>query len=200
MRENLIQRKVDAYMRESYMNWFKIFESHGMDASAWDEPLQRLAEIYARRNIIVHNSGVVNATYLSNVQGSKEKLGTCLTASKQYVDEAFGVIREIMVLIMLEASRVVPVGDVNDYLYSIFEHAFEFLKDGKYQLSEIAFLWLSRAKDFSEKNRTMSLFNFWMAKLWGGTSNDLLLNEIKSFDVTAKEVDFKIAKYILLEQ
>ena len=46
----------------------------------------------------------------------------------------------------------------------------------------------------------MSLFNFWMAKLWGGTSDDLLLNEIKSFDVTAKEVDFKIAKYILLEQ
>lgn len=200
VRENLIQRKVDAYMRESYMNWFKIFESHGMDASAWDEPLQRLAEIYARRNIIVHNSGVVNATYLSNVQGSKEELGTCLTASKQYVDEAFGVIREMMVLIMLEASRVVPVGDVNDYLYSIFEHAFEFLKDGKYQLSEIAFFWLSRAKNFSEKNRTMSLFNFWMAKLWGGTSDDLLLNEIKSFDVTAKEVDFKIAKYILLEQ
>ena len=146
VRENLIQRKVDAYMRESYMNWFKIFESHGMDASAWDEPLQKLAEIYARRNIIVHNSGVVNATYLSNVRGSKEKLGKCLTASKQYVDEAFGVVREMMVLIMLEASRV------------------------------------------------------WIAKLWGGTSDDLLLNEIKSFDVTAKEVDFKIAKYILLEQ
>ena len=92
------------------------------------------------------------------------------------------------------------VEDVDDYLYSIFEHAFEFSKDGKYQLCEIAFSWLSKAKNFNEKNRTMSLFNFWMAKLWGGSSDALLLNEIRSFDVSAKEVDFKIAKCILLEQ
>lgn len=200
VRDNLIQRKVDAYMRESYANWFKIFESHGMDASVWEKPLQRLVEIYARRNIIVHNSGVVNAIYVSNVRVSKEKLGERLTASKQYVDDAFGVIREMMVLIMLEASRLVAVEDVDDYLYSIFEHAFEFLKDGKYQLCEIAFSWLSKAKNFNEKNRTMSLFNFWMAKLWDGSSDNLLLNEIRSFDVSAKEVDFKIAKCILLEQ
>lgn len=66
VKQLIVNRQLDAIMRESFKEWFKIFSSHKLSFEHYVDEMKTLEEIYARRNVFVHNSGRVNE-YLKSI-------------------------------------------------------------------------------------------------------------------------------------
>ena len=198
VRKKIVYREVDALMRQSYTEWFKLFESHGFKFDNCQEALEALKEIYARRNILVHNAGTVNEIYLKNVPNSSAKKGERLYATNTYLKSAFQTIRIIIFTIMLEAVRFVKE-DKDEYLYSIFEIAFELLKDKQHVLCKHIFNNLKNHKDATDDTRKLSQINYWLS-VKGAEGAKAILDEVRVFDTSALNRRFHLAKLVLLEE
>lgn len=196
VRELIIAQEVDGKMRESFTEWFKIFESHGMKFASCKEEIDNLHEICARRNIFVHNCGEVNSSYLKAVPASPYKIGDTLPVNKEYLQAAFSSITIIIYTIMIETCRLID--DKDKYLHKIFLLAFEELKAENYQLCKIVFEQLTNNKNLSEQLRLMSKVNYWIAEN-ELDNNSLVKAEIEAFDVSALNSQFALAKELLLE-
>lgn len=197
IRNMIVLREIDSKMRESYVNWFKIIDSHHLNYSSCEEELGALKEIYARRNIIVHNSGIVNETYLKNVPDTPYQIGTYLSANEEYLNNAFDKIKTIIYSLCIAAAKIIE-SDKAAYLYAIFETAFEDLKAKKYCIAQNVFQTLSNNKYVSEDVKVMSKINCWIAKK-EMQGLDSIRNDVTKFDVSALDRSYELAKEVLLE-
>ncbi|MFJ5887636.1 hypothetical protein [Streptomyces californicus] len=110
-RQFLVERRVAALMRESFDGWDrwlgKVVKGVSMGALPVNWPATR--EVFARRNVVVHNGGVVNHMYLSaNVKLSdrgaiEAKLGARLTVDSEYFSAA---VQNLLALGMALVSEV----------------------------------------------------------------------------------------------
>lgn len=198
VKELVIAREVDVKMGENFTEWFKIFKSHGMQFASCKEDIDSLHEIYARRNIFVHNSGEVNSCYLKAVPHSKSKIGDILLVDKSYLLKAFLSIKTIIYSIMIEACRLIDVDKKGEYLYKIFLLAFEELKAENYMLCRIVFEQLKNNKNMPEQIRLMAKVNYWIAET-ELDANSPVISEISAFDISALNSQFALAKEMLLK-
>lgn len=197
IRQKIVLREVDEKMRASYMDWFKLLQDHGMKFDSCMSELDTLKEIYARRNIIIHNAGIVNETYVKTVPKSKLKEGDNAAISNEYLQAAFDTIRTLIYKIMIEATRIIK-DDKIKYLDFIFDRAFSELLAGNYTISTNVFNELIHAKMTSTEVKTMSRVNRWIAEieLHGLES---VKAEIEEFDTSILGEQYVLAKELLLE-
>ena len=97
-------------MRKSYTVWFDIFKEHKMNLDNCKEECEFLKELYATRNILVHNCGIVNEQYLKNVTASKYKFGEKIKLDDNFVKKAFECVKTIM----LHYDRRHTIGEGNE--------------------------------------------------------------------------------------
>lgn len=64
---NVIRNEVEQNMYDSLKTLDKIKEKSGFDIDRYAKIRKQFEEIYYRRNIYVHNNGIVNEIYLSKV-------------------------------------------------------------------------------------------------------------------------------------
>lgn len=197
IRRIIVEREVDAMMRESFSEWFKIFQSHGIKLESCSKELDILKELYARRNILVHNSGKVNETYLNYIPDTSASFGTRLDIDEEYLNTAFDAIRTIIFTVLIEAAKLIKE-DKNSYLEDIFNFAFESLIDEKYSICSNVFNLLSQNKFLDANLRTMSQVDYWISvkSMFGLES---IRNDIEAFDVSALDKMFFLAKLLLLD-
>ena len=197
IRQKIVTREIDHIMRESYTVWFKLFEEHNIKVDYCKCEYDFLKEMYARRNIIVHNSGIVNDTYLKNIPNTSYKCGEEVYVSNEYLDQAFDSIKTIIFCILIEALRVEKEKQelVIDHLFAV---AFDELSAGNYQICKKVFLSLYISPFVNESTKHMAQINYWISMIetegLGSVSKD-----IEKFDVSALDKIFYIAKYVLLQ-
>lgn len=194
----IIDRQLDATMRDSYKEWFKIFESHKLSFKNYDDEISILEEIYARRNILVHNSGRVNESYLAMVKNDSHKQGEVLTVDKEYLANAFDAINILIFAISIEAVKLIK-SDKNEYLQSVFTMAFDSLCAKKYKLCSKVYRALLNSKNLDALHKTMSTVNYWICCIQMN-GLDSVRAEIENYDVSALAPIFELAKHILLEE
>lgn len=197
IRNKIIDRTIDIEMRKSYVEWFKLLETHNMKFDACCAELGELEEIYVRRNVVVHNSGQVTEAYLDCVGGSDLKLGDKITPDEVYLENAFASIRTIICSIMLEACRL--ISDKAEYLDAIFDIAFEQLQSKHYKTCLTVFKALYSNKHCDSDTKIMSQINCWIAQkeLFGLES---IAEEVKNFDTKVLDKIYLLAKELLLEK
>lgn len=198
VKQLIVDRQLDATMRESYKEWFKVFQSHKLSFNNYDDEMKMLDEIYARRNILVHNSGRVNESYLAAVKNSQHKLGEVLTVDKQYLADAFDAINILIFAIIIEAVKLIKT-DKNEYLQSVFTLVFDSLSAKKYKLCSKVYSALLHSKHLDALHKTMSTVNYWICCI-ELNGLDSVKNEIENYDVSALAPIFELAKNILLEE
>lgn len=169
-----------------------------MICQSFEHDLSILSEIYARRNIIVHNSGMVNSQYLKFVPKSKAKLGEKLFVDETYMKTAFDTIYRIIILMLIESSKLNEKNE-DEYLESIFTVLFDFLLRQKYEVCEPAYAELSKKNGLNAEAKLMSQFNRWICIIAEKGLHEVE-EEIKNFDVSALSDIFKLAKEILLKK
>lgn len=195
----VIQRQVEQKMWDDYKSWIKTFEEHKFDFSKCREEWEEFNEMYYRRNIIVHNSGRVNAIYLKSVPGSKSSVGDFLHATPGYLKKAFRTVRIIIYCIMIEAARLLTEEQRDDYYTSISHTVFVFLEMGDYGICEKVYPQIASKKEADFELKTICRINKWIALKESGRF-DNARHEIESFDVSALREKYKCAKMILLDR
>lgn len=198
IKEKIIEREIDTVMRESYSEWFKIFESHKMNFSSCQAEMENLKEIYARRNIVVHNSGRVNETYIKNIPNTPHAINERLLIDDKYLNQSFNTIKIIVITILIEAVKFIKEDKVK-YLIDIFDATYDELKDGNYYLSSNIFALLMHNPNLDAGTQTMSQINYWIAeKERNGIAK--IKKDIEQFDVSALDSVYSLAKALLLDR
>ncbi|MGP0062791.1 MAG: hypothetical protein ACLQGP_04200 [Isosphaeraceae bacterium] len=93
----VIDRELNALKYERPTSWFRYLNDRVKLGCPTDEQIERLAEIKASRDILVHNRGIVNETYVLKSQArARGKVGQRLEISGPYLRETWLLIGEIV--------------------------------------------------------------------------------------------------------
>lgn len=198
IRRTIIDRQLDSIMRASYTEWFKLFSSHGIKLDDFADDMKKLAEIYARRNIWVHNSGRVNESYLKLVPTTTATKNEVLSVNEEYIRDAFATIKTIIVILMIKTSKLIK-NNTEEYIQEIFIYLFGMLCNKEYSICEKAFSALSEAKECNAQYQLMSKINYWICIIEARGLQEVK-KEIESLDVSALDEMFILAKLVLLEE
>ena len=193
IRGTILDREIESVMRDSYTKWFEILASHKIALDSCKYQLEVLKEIYARRNIVVHNSGYVNETYLKNSGNTKTQIGERIGVTKEYLVEAFNCIKTLIFAIVVQSSKLYKDSE-RKYLEEVFAITFEELDSKNYSVTKVVYEMLKSNSALSEEVRNMSKVNSWISDIEMGYD---VSDEIERFDTSALDNMFKVAKLIL---
>jgi hypothetical protein len=92
----VIDRELNALKYERPTAWFRYLNDRVKLGGPTDEKIERLAEIKASRDILAHNRGVVNQTYLDKPgTRSRYQIGQRLEVPEPYLHETWSLIRDV---------------------------------------------------------------------------------------------------------
>ncbi|MEE4594212.1 hypothetical protein V2J94_20375 [Streptomyces sp. DSM 41524] len=112
-RQYLVERRVSALLRESLDGWDKWLGKSVKGVSMAGLPLDWVAtrEVFARRNLVVHNGGEVNHIYMdvmSNLDGVRcgsLNIGSVLKIDREYFAQATQNIFSLGMLLAIDVAR-----------------------------------------------------------------------------------------------
>ena len=104
----IIDGELNALKYERPTAWFRYLNDRVKLGCPTDEQIERLAEIKASRDILAHNRGVVNQTYLDKSGGrSRYKIGQRLEVPEPYLHDTWlliqGVVQDLATAAIVKA-------------------------------------------------------------------------------------------------
>jgi hypothetical protein len=203
-RKYLVDAKIESILRGSIESWidgFKRIANIQDTAKLSDSEMHRLVEASQRRNLIVHNAGIVNSVYMSNVHESlrrKLTIGREYIVGRKYLFQTLNLFEQAFVLLGAAYWKKHERGDTrrSDFMLKL---AVKHIEAGRYQLAE-ALSNFSRfdAKDLPEAALLSGQLNYWQSLKWQGRYDEIK-SEIESADYSAKDDIFCIARFALLD-
>lgn len=195
-----VKQEVESIMRENISCWLKLIaDKHTIDFNILDDYLDEYYELYYRRNIIVHNNGIVNDDYIKGVkEGFRRglKLGDKAVLTAEYLENAISLSSIIIYGIFISLLKIMDNG--KDFIGVLFTLGFEHMLDSEWEIGKFIFRYLSRYKDQTSIEKTQSLINYWICiKNRDGLDN--IYRDVENADFTAMQNEFKIAKLMVLD-
>jgi hypothetical protein len=198
----LITSRIDEIMWGGYEDWVKYLRNNvklSMSYLERDEAL--IVEVFQRRNVLVHNNGVVNQTYISKVPAAMRdvvRLGEGLKVDAEYVNCAIDLIERNFVLIAAELWKKLEPTD-EERASVLTDLAIKALENERYGVAEAASEFTMNDKRLSEKRQLIGKLNFWQTKKWAGQF-ETLRPEIEAADFSAKDDLCQLARFVLLDR
>jgi len=201
-RSYLVSWKIENLLRGSYEDWIEYFRTQvKLELIITTRHHDRLVEIFQRRNLFVHNDGVVNKIYLAKVAKSITKpdmLKSKLGVSKNYLFSAIDRFESSFLELAFELwARCEKNSKKRPSL--IIRSTYEALQNKRWRVATDLADIVGKDKASSELDILMAKVNSWIArkKL---EDKDKVIEEIIGFDVSAKDDLFKLAKHCLLDE
>lgn len=198
----LIDDKIEGILRSSFKDWIQTLKNElNLNLGYINDFEDELIEIYLRRNLLVHNGGIINSIYLSKVSNSyKEKynLNEKLEVSKDYLERAISLLHTVFTLISCELWKKLEPNN-EDRCDIVMSLGFEYLKIEMWDLSEISSTFLMLDKKMPISSRTAAQLNFWLSKKNSGKFQEVS-KEILEADFSDKSKLFQIALYSLRDE
>ncbi|MHA6481041.1 hypothetical protein ACX1C1_03855 [Paenibacillus sp. strain BS8-2] len=182
----LIENEVEGIIRQKHQEWFAYFKKNlktvNFDFMTRFEA--ELNEIIQRRNLFVHNEGIINNIYLSNVNSALTnglKKGKYLKMNNSYLNQSINVIEHIGLLISLELWRAMEKKSEVRWDFCS-GYGYELLMEGRWELANDVYKFFCDEKESGSENKSIALINYWLTMKKLGK-----YSEIKS---TAERADF----------
>lgn len=197
----LIEHRVEQQMRASLEELLKFFkEKLKLSMGYLDDVKDEVKELFKRRNLIVHNGGIVNSIYLSGLPDHLRrdlKAGDELPVTREYLQAAVNLCEYSFALIAAELWKQLAAGDEEraDTLISI---TYRHLLAERWAVAERLSFFTLNDKRVKESTRLIAQINFWQSLKWSGRY-DRIRAEIEVADFSAKEERFQLAKYALMD-
>lgn len=201
IKEYFVKKEVEEVMRKSVIDWYKLLEqNHKVSFSILNEYFEEFKEIYYRRNIIVHNNGIVNRTYLKGVDEVARKdikLGEELYTNKSYMERAFNLTYIMIYGTFIETLKLCE--DKDKIISLMFELGYQHMIKEEWIVSKFIFYNLQQIRNQQESDIMLDKINYWIS-IKNCRGLDEIRNEIEKCDVSAMSDKFKMAKAALLDQ
>lgn len=201
-RAYLVSWKIENLLRGSYDDWVEYFRSQlKLELPGINKHHDRLVENFQRRNLFVHNDGVVNKIYLSKVNKSLTKpdmLDKSLSVSRSYLFSAIDRFESAFLQLAFEIwAKCEKKSDKRPSL--IVHSSYDALQNKRWSVATEIAEFIARDKAADEISILMAKVNSWIArKRVGGL--DAIRDEVTDFDVSAKDDLFRLARHCLLDE
>lgn len=206
-KESIIEKEVETILRESHSDHFDWLESKLKTTFRKDLPVWSIfIEITERRNLFVHNDGIVSTQYLANCKKNKvsfkvePKLTQELDVSAEYFELAFNCLYEISTKLTQVIWRKLIATDIAKADENLNDICFELIQYGQYDLANVLLDFATNVlpRHFNEETKSIFIINQSLSLKLGGNkekSKEILLSK----DWSASSDKFKIAKETLLD-
>jgi hypothetical protein len=194
----LIDIRIEEILRGSFTDWITFMKSNlklSMGYLSDDE--KYLIEICQRRNLFVHNGGVVNKIYLNKVADTKIEIGQQINVSQEYLDEAIARFERFFFLVSLELwKKLAPEDKKRANLVS--DITYKNLCDERWKIAESLSFFLMKDKQLPEMNRLIAQINYWQSIKWQDRFTEIR-KDVETIDFSAKDEIFSLAQAALLD-
>jgi len=194
----LIDSKIEGLLRSSFSDWIDTLKTElGLGLGYLSDFKNELIEIYQRRNLFVHNGGVVNSIYLSKVSKSDISIGDRLTVDDIYLDNAIDKIHVLFSLIACELWKNDLSEDEKraDFLMDL---NYDYLKQGKWTVAKLPNIFLTKDAKQPVIPKTYAQLNCWLCeKRIKGLEN--VKAELDKQDFSDKSIVIQLALEALRE-
>lgn len=204
MKEILIDEEVENIMRQNIFDWIKILkDKHGVSIDINNMYFKEFIEAYYRRNILVHNNGIINNDFITglkkvgfevrdNYKGKKARIDTdyILKVIDASIYTVFNFVYNIMKLFEDENE---------DFADEILNYGMDLIISKKYKLAKEMFYKLKDNKKVKEEIRIYSKINYWQTFKWDNNFDEVK-KDVEKFDVSANNETIQLAIYSLLDE
>lgn len=201
IRNILIDQEVTNKMYESLLDWKKYFQKNiKLCLKAWDDEFQVIQEIIARRNLYVHNNGIVNNIYINLVKATdKYAIGENLSINREYIDNALDTIEYIGISLIIEAWIKECIGNeeevkaITDLIYE------EYLEPQRWDMARLFYEICLQSSKILTADEILCKINRWQCYKWLG-EYDKIKKEVEELDVSAYLPRYTLGILALKEQ
>jgi hypothetical protein len=193
-RDVLIEHKVESIMRLSLDDWLKFFKEKPKLGLGYLTEVSRIAEIFKRRNLVVHNGGRINRKYLDEIdEGLRTGLkpGDTIEIEPGYLNSSIDLVEHAFVLLAAELWKKLKPTDENR-AGLLQDLAVQSLVESRWSLARGFSQFVLQDKNVSEAGRLSSQINYWQSFKWAG-QYDEVRNEVESADFSAKSRLYQLA-------
>ncbi|MDD2229405.1 MAG: hypothetical protein PHY48_08340 [Candidatus Cloacimonetes bacterium] len=193
----LIDHKIDKILKDGTEAWIGEFENKIKLELKYVKPvLYKVTELFQRRNLLVHNMGIIDARYWGKVDKCfKERMnkGDTLSIDEEYLNDSINLLNETFISIAVELwlkdivnedGRMIVLNKLID----------SFMRDERFSIVEELSKLILLDKNVSQYEKNLALLN----KLWSiKEQGDVLViqKELQGLDFT--EDDIKLQVYLL---
>lgn len=187
----LIDIKIEEILRGSFDSWISLLKSELQLNLGYIDPIkEELIEFYQRRNIIVHNGGIVNTIYISKVNENFRKgvkIKDSLNVDKEYLDNVICKLQKAFILIAAELWKKLDKDDKmrGDVLTDII---YENVLKSKWDICEGLSYFVINDAQLEPVDKVVAQLNYWLAKK--------RLNNYKEVEKDINKTDYSDKKEI----
>ena len=206
-REFIIEKEIESVLRDSHTSHFKWIERKIDSPLLKDLPIwPTFIELTERRNLYVHNNGIVSNHYLKMCNENKvtipanTQIGDVLVVDAEYFDKAFKCIFELGIKLSQVMWRKLMPTKLDDADNNLLNISFELILNSQYSLArEILDFTEKYIKKFSTDDMKFRLIlNRAQTYKWSG-EEEKCKEIIKSKDWSACSDIFRLASQVLLD-
>ncbi|MDD2907563.1 MAG: hypothetical protein PHH98_02880 [Candidatus Gracilibacteria bacterium] len=201
----IIEKEVEGVLRDSHEEHFKYLETKlGMKLRENLDIWGKFIELTERRNLIVHNNGIINNQYFSvccenNNPGNINKVGDKIKIDISYFNECYYVLYELTVKLTITIWRKLIPGKLEEIDKELNNICFDLLNLKEYKLADKLLDFACSQKKFSNnENKYIYIINKSLSKYLQG-DKEAANSIIGCTDWSAFGDDFKLAVSIIKE-
>lgn len=207
-RDSLVEDKINDVIRSGFIDWIKFLKDKAsLNTKRIEKYIDETHEFFLRRNLLVHNQGIINTTYLNNLPKSisnkdEYKLNDKLTVDREYLIRAITVFEIIFIDISSQvwSKQIKSEEQEEDYFSTLNgDIAYPHIQEERYEIAEHICGFLSKNEKLSEKSRLYATINYWQSVKWQDRYEEIK-KEIEETDFSAKGKLFLLVKLALLEK
>jgi len=195
----LIDTKIEEILRGNLESWFTTLKTDLNLNLGYIDPIKNeLIEIYQRRNLFVHNGGVVNSIYISKVLDEYRKdisLNDKLQIDKAYLDNAICKLQKAFLLVASELWKILDKSDKSrgDILTDI---VYENLVKGRWDICEGLTYFIIKDAELEVTDKLVAQLNYWLCKK-ELDQYDTIKKELEKANYSDKKEIFQLALFAL---
>lgn len=191
----LIDNKIEETFRAGFDTWMDLLKEEVKLKMPYLKPFyDELQEIYQRRNLLVHNGGIVNSIYISKVadEAKKEiKIGDRLTITADYLENAICKLHIVFTLIAAELwKKLEPEEEKRAVILNAI--AYKNMLQKRWLVAEWLSCFIKDDEKLKSRVKTVGQLNFWLCHKKKG--NKILVDsEIAKADFSDKSLRYQLA-------
>lgn len=198
----LIDTKIEEILRGNLDSWISVLKSDINLGLGYIDPIKdELVEIYQRRNLFVHNGGIVNSIYISKVTEKYRQgvdLNSKLKIDKEYLDNAICKLQKAFLLIASELWKNLDKSDKirGDILTDII---YENLLKERWEICEGLTYFIIKDSELEVTDKLVAQLNYWLCKKEMG-QYESVRKEFERADYSDKKEIFQLALFAIKDE
>lgn len=202
-KNHLILCEVESIMYGSLDKWFKkISDLLSIKSTFYEDNKEFINEIYYRRNIMAHNSGIVNSVYIRNTNNPYDlKINEEVDNSDEYitmVTNYYLLCLAIDIHIGINFKKYDEHDETQETQMSLLSFiGFETLKKRRWKTAKYIFDRIRKIKGINDMQKSISELNYYLCAYMLGEKREM--SAFKKLDYTGKSSFLKVGYFAISE-